>query len=614
MAKGALETTGPLPEWADRIRRKYLRGEANLFLLHHNIYDRIPHGDKLVDVPDFVAQVLLASKKNVVVYDPSSRARVLKKDPATVILDSLSQRKSPSEVLPAIEELLLTSTSTAVIVKYVEIVAPAGEMSLLSDQDRVTIATLHRWSLDERFGQRDNVVFLLAEQLAGVHPSLVSNPRIAPISVPLPDLETRAKVCRLADPSMDADAALRMATHTAGLKAIHIQTLLAPSPASELDDGKRRKLIEQLLGTTKDAGARADKLTVMTRGMSEREIQHLLAPEGEPRPPSPDDDHDEVLELVRARKREIIETECFGLIEFIDSRHDFSAVGGIGEIKKELLRIAGSIRAGDRMRVPMGLLFVGAMGTGKTFVAGAFARESGIAAIKLKNFRSKWVGATESNLEKVLMMLKALGPILFIIDEGDRSFGDAGDSDGGTSSRVIARIKEFMSDPENRGQVVFILMTNRPDKLDVDIKRAGRLDRKIPFFYASEPAEIEGILGALMSRYGVASALEWPRDREATTAKLVGYSNAEIEAIVLLANEVAHEAGTPVGPEVLAKAIHDYLPSRDESMLRYMELLAVFEASHRSMLPAKYRDLSNEELDALMRDARVAIASELRPR
>jgi len=171
-----------------------------------------------------------------------------------------------------------------------------------------------------------------------------------------------------------------------------------------------------------------------------------------------------------------------------------------------------------------------------------------------------------------------------------------------------------MSDPDNRGQVVFILMTNRPDKLDVDIKRAGRLDRKIPFFYASDPVDIEGILTALLKRYGVKHTLEWPRDRETTTAKLVGYSNAEIEAIVLLANEVSHEAGTPVGPEVLAQAIQDYLPSRDESMLRYMELLAVFEASHRSMLPARYRDLTNEELDGLMRDARVAIASELRPR
>jgi SpoVK/Ycf46/Vps4 family AAA+-type ATPase len=87
----------------------------------------------------------------------------------------------------------------------------------------------------------------------------------------------------------------------------------------------------------------------------------------------------------------------------------------------------------------MGLLFTGPMGTGKTFVAEAFVRESGLTGIKLKNFRSKWVGSTESNLEKILDVVRAIGNIIVIIDEGDRSFGsggEGGETDGGTGSRV----------------------------------------------------------------------------------------------------------------------------------------------------------------------------------
>jgi len=276
-------------------------------------------------------------------------------------------------------------------------------------------------------------------------------------------------------------------------------------------------------------------------------------------------------------------------------------------VKAELQRIAACIREGNTGRVPMGLLFTGPMGAGKTFVAEAFAKESGLTAIKLKNFRSKWVGATEANLERILQVLQAIGQVLVIIDEGDRSFGAGadGDGDGGTSSRVIARIKEFMSDTSNRGRILFILMTNRPDKLDVDIKRAGRMDKKIPLLYAQTAEEVEAVLAAQVRKQRLDSGLDFPADRVAVSEAIVGLSNADIEAIVLLAAEIASGAGgaadagpTRVAREHMVQAIADYLPSRDVKMLEYMELLAVFEASNRKMLPKKYESVSAEELQA----------------
>lgn len=251
----------------------------------------------------------------------------------------------------------------------------------------------------------------------------------------------------------------------------------------------------------------------------------------------------------------------------------------------------------------MGLLFTGPMGTGKTFVAEAFAKSSGLTAIKLKNFRSKWVGATEANLEKILSMVKAIGNVLVIIDEGDRAFGSSSaESDGGTSSRVIARIKEFMSDSTNRGRVLFVLMTNRPDKLDIDIKRAGRLDRKIPFFYSQEAEDVEPILLAQLRRHQVKHRLRFPEDREQTSARLVGYSNADVEAVVMSASSLADAVGEEVTTAYLGKAIDDYLPSRDAKMLEYMELLAVFESSSRSLLPKRYADVDVDELQARLRE------------
>ena len=55
-------------------------------------------------------------------------------------------------------------------------------------------------------------------------------------------------------------------------------------------------------------------------------------------------------------------------------------------------------------------------------------------------------------------------------------------------------------------------------------------------------------------------------------------------------DDAAREAGgdAPVTAEHLVRAAADYFPSRDEELLVYMELLAVFESSSRRLLPAKY--------------------------
>jgi transitional endoplasmic reticulum ATPase len=66
---------------------------------------------------------------------------------------------------------------------------------------------------------------------------------------------------------------------------------------------------------------------------------------------------------------------------------------------------------------------------------------------------------------------------------------------------------------------------------------------------------------------------------------LIGYSNADIEAVILLANEdAARESGgdAPVLASHFQRAAIDYFPSRDVELLEYMELLAVFESSSRS--------------------------------
>jgi transitional endoplasmic reticulum ATPase len=607
-----------LPVWAEDLRRRYLRGEASMFVLHGNVYDVVIQQKLMLSLTEFLTDVLLkGSKDTVAVYNVATGVRFAKRDASVTNIEDLILAPDKARVFVAMERLLIGATKTAVIIEYAEAVAPAGDPSFQGDVDRAAIVTLHRWSALPEIERGDNVVLLIAENLTDLSPKLVSNPKVAVVEVPMPDRETRKAAAALADSRLTERDTERYADITAGLKAIQISSILTPPPPAEEESAERETFIGGLLGGGADAAQRAHKLAALTADMTRDEIKKLLAPTAaDPTPdekiPSPAERaRKETDRLIAVRKREILERECFGLVEFVEPAHGFEVVGGMEEVKKDLLVIADSIREGRTSRVPMGILFTGPMGTGKTFVAEAFARECGLATIKLKNFRSKWVGATEGNLEKILNVIKAIGQVVVIIDEGDRAFGNTdGEGDGGTSSRVIARIKEFMSDTSNRGRILFLVMTNRPDKLDVDLKRAGRLDRKIPFLYAQTPEEVEMIARALIRKNKIDTQVDLTAIRDGFAAKLIGYSNADIEAVILMANDdAAREAGTaaPVTAEHLQRAASDYFPSRDVELLEYMELLAVFEASSRRLLPPKYAAITPEELDARLRALRALV-------
>ncbi|HEU4507035.1 MAG TPA: AAA family ATPase [Pyrinomonadaceae bacterium] len=607
-----------LPVWAEDLRRRYLRGEASMFVLHGNVYDVVLSNRKMMALTEFLTDVLLKeSKETIAVYNVATGVRFTKRSKDLDAIDDLLFSTDKPRVFAALERLLIGSKKTAVIMEYAEAIAPAGDPNFQGEADRAAIVTLHRWSALPEIERGDNVVLLISENLTELAPKLISNPKVAVVEVPMPDQNTRREAARLADSRLTDKDTERYAGITAGLKSIQIASILTPQPAAEEDLADRESFIAGLLGGGADAAGRAHKLATLTSGLSRNEVKELVAPTAQvpdaPVPSPIERARKETDRLIAKRKREILERECFGLVEFVEPAHGFEVVGGMDEVKKDLMVIAESIREGRTSRVPMGILFTGPMGTGKTFVAEAFAKECGLTTIKLKNFRSKWVGATEGNLEKILNVIRAIGQVVVIIDEGDRAFGNTdGEGDGGTSSRVIARIKEFMSDTSNRGRILFLVMTNRPDKLDVDLKRAGRLDRKIPFLYVQTPEEVEMVAKALLRKNKIKTEVDLVSIREKFSSKLVGYSNADIEAAILLANEeAARESGSdaPVLEKHFEQAAIDYFPSRDAELLEYMELLAVFESSSRRLLPAKYASLTPEELDARLRHLRAIVGT-----
>ena len=636
-----------LPAWAETLRQKYLAGEASVFVLYRNVFDRYQVGERYYTLLPFLSEVLLKdNKQHIFELSIDRGVRVIKGGSAEEKAELYRhlEGKGLTGIFESLERQMREQRSSALLIPYAGTIFPAAELHLLSLEERGAFTALHRWSLDEQFADRDNVVILVSESLADVSPALLTHPRVVAIELPMPDRANRHAAIRHYAPGMQAAETAQLADQTAGLRLIQLASIVASEAPQAMSQAQRRTLIAGLLQGSPQAAERAEKLAAITAGMTPGEIRQLVDPTRAL--PENSDPASEMMAVVRQRKRELIEKECAGLIEFIEPRHGLETVGGNAHIKGELLDIARLIVSGDRARAPMGLLAVGPMGAGKTFVIKAFLKEAGLSGIALKNFRSKWVGSTEANLDRVLATVKAMGPIALVIDEGDRSFGKQGDdADGGTSSRVIARLKEFMSDPENRGQVLFILMTNRPDKLDTDIKRPGRLDRKIPFFYAETAAERAAVVSAVFRRYDVPFDLT-EDSLVAACEALAGYSNADLEAVALLAAEFAERtertertegadtlvhstvesrtnAGATTVPmpavssaiipavsaAILARAIDDFMPPQETTMVRYMEMLAVAETSRRSLLPQRFRSLSAREVQEQLAELRRQIHS-----
>jgi len=284
----------------------------------------------------------------------------------------------------------------------------------------------------------------------------------------------------------------------------------------------------------------------------------------------------------------MIEQQVHGLLEFFEPSHGLDMVVGHVAAKKRLRGDARLIQEGQLDFAPMGYLICGPVGTGKTFLAECYAGSIGIPCVKLLNFRSKYVGETEGNLEQVLTVLRSLGPVVVIVDEADAALGTRDASgDSGTSARVFSMIASQMGDTRYRGRILWMLLTSRPDRLPVDLKRQGRAEIHIPLFYPANEEEFRQMFVVMARKNGVtveAGAFDHLRPEERRL------SGSDIESVVLGANRSALTDGrTTVTASDVDRALGDFVPSAQGLEREAQELAAVLECTQLSFLPERWR-------------------------
>jgi SpoVK/Ycf46/Vps4 family AAA+-type ATPase len=245
-------------------------------------------------------------------------------------------------------------------------------------------------------------------------------------------------------------------------------------------------------------------------------------------------------------------------------------------------------RKNDLQAMPKGYLLCGPVGTGKTFMVECLAGEAGVPVVKLKNFRDKWVGSTEGNLEKIFRLLDALGRSYVFVDEADQAIGrrDSGADDSGISGRVYSMLAEQMGSSSSRGKLIWILASSRPDLIEVDLKRPGRVDVKIPLFPTTDARESFELIRTLCRRRQLDIAADEFAALNAQLPLMLTPGSAETLAVKIY-RMVRTESKTPA--QALRACLTDYQNPVPLEVLNFQVEIAVKEASDLEFVPARFR-------------------------
>ena len=563
----------PLSGWALELARRWNSGAYSLFVLHGNVFDVFPVQDgervEYLSLKAFLARRMFPSRDTLLFYDIGDGLTFGSADMQKRFFEWLEvydkventnfhQAGLPREftaLVPLLRRFFMRARDNpegrrgvTLIVDYPEKIIPAAEDAGTSQDERKALVTLLKWAANPDFRVQDVGVLLVTETAAELQADLLQNPHVAQIRLDLPGQEERAQF---------------LATGWGGEKACG-ETLRSA------------------------AGMEPEDLANRLAGLSLLRMQHLI------------------LEAVRnglqvtpehiaTGKKRLIEEYCQGLVRFKDPKPGFSldSVATHASAKKKLRDLAWLIKNGKTDVLERGILLPGRVGVGKSFLVDCFASECGLPVMEIGDFRSKWVGDTERQQSRILMTIRALGPVIVVVDEADAVFGNRSDEgDSGVSSRVFAAFAAHIGDSSLRGREVWVAMTSRPDLLAIDMKRQGRFGLCIPLFPAQTPDEVMELFEVIARTRKIVLS----KPVAATIRKKLGdraLTGSDVESILMRAKECAVMAqrDADVQKADLEQAIDSFIDPLDPNLLELQELAAVLACSDRRFLPERHASI-----------------------
>ena len=227
-----------------------------------------------------------------------------------------------------------------------------------------------------------------------------------------------------------------------------------------------------------------------------------------------------------------------------------------------------------------GILLYGPPGCGKTLIAKVLASESeaNMFSINGPEIMNKYYGETEARLRDIFKEAKDNSPSIIFIDEIDAIAPKREEAYGDVEKRVVAQLLALMDGLTDRGNVIVLGATNRPDSVDPALRRPGRFDREVEISVPNEDGRLEVLL---IHTRGMPIAEDV--NLKNLASELHGYTGADIKSLCR---------------EAAMKSIRRYLPEIDletekipSEILKSMEikLIDFYDAMHE-VVPTAMRE------------------------
>ena len=227
-----------------------------------------------------------------------------------------------------------------------------------------------------------------------------------------------------------------------------------------------------------------------------------------------------------------------------------------------------------------GILLYGPPGCGKTLLAKVLASESeaNMFAINGPEIMNKYYGETESKLRDIFKEAKEHSPSIIFIDEIDAIAPKREEAYGDVEKRVVAQLLALMDGLTDRGNVIVLGATNRPDSVDPALRRPGRFDREMEISVPNADGRLE-VLQIHTRGMPIADDVEL----KMLSSELNGYTGADMKSLCR---------------EAAMKSIRRYLPEIDletekipSKILQSMEIKIIdfYDAMHE-VVPTALRE------------------------